>query len=464
MVQEIFKQRVGRTPLVRAKKLEKHLGISKIYLKLEGNNPSGHREDRLAYLIIRDALTRGKHTICMATYGTIGGSLSYLSQFFDIKCVFYIPEKTSIRRRKLLENDHVEIRTYGRSYNQCVEESRRIAKKNNWYNANYGLANSIINMYAFSYIAKEITQQLKETLDTVFCQTFDGSAISGLHMGFKQLWVTEDIERLPQLWTASTSHGNAIIESFKQGEHHLIRLKQKDIKKTRYSKYTVNWYCQNGQNALNALYDTYGKALGVTDEELVEYTKQFKTIEKIKFTRQNGYAIAGFMKAAENNLLPAGNHVIILDDGKIHLDIQILKKRDLNISYKKFLERLDEWLVEFTDPMDELKEAVENAFTDGYVLGAYDRGVLVGIAILSRSNFDTFFPKYHLSYIATKKTAKGKGIASELLRTAIQVSNGELSLHVETNNKKAIRLYEKMGLRKKYYRMIYAGAEHESQL
>ena len=114
MVDEIFKHRVGRTPLIRANKLEQKLGIKKIYLKLEGNNPSGHREDRLAYLIIRDALTRGKKTICMGTYGTIGGSLSYLAQYFDVNCVFYVPNKAKISRKNLFADDseHVEIREF----------------------------------------------------------------------------------------------------------------------------------------------------------------------------------------------------------------------------------------------------------------------------------------------------------------------------------------------------------------
>ncbi len=464
MIEEIFEQRVGRTPLVRAKNLERHLGISKIFLKLEGNNPSGHREDRLAYLIIRDALTRGKNTICMATYGTIGGSISYLSQFFDVKCVFYVPSKNKISRKKLFIHENIEIREFGRTYNDCVAESRRIAKEKKWYDANFGLANTMINMYAFSYIAREISSKFEEMIDSVFCQTFDGSSISGLHLGFKQLWIDETIDVLPRLWAISTENGNAIIESYKKGYENIHKLDPKSVKRTRLSRTMVNWNCQNGQDALNAIYATYGRALGITDQELRDYTKQFRKIEKIRLTLQNAFPVAAFMKAAENGDISEGNHVLILDDGKVDLTVREISKKDLSISYEEFLAKLDDWLLEFTDPMVEIKEAVENAFEKGHVLAAFDRGTIVGITILSRSNFDTFFPKYHLSYIATKKTVKGKGIASELLHKAIQITNGDLSLHVETDNKKAIRLYEKMGLRKKYYRMLYVGAEHESQL
>ncbi|MEA3457929.1 MAG: pyridoxal-phosphate dependent enzyme [Candidatus Thermoplasmatota archaeon] len=461
MMEEIFKNRVGRTPLIRAYNLEKELGISKIHLKLEGNNPSGHREDRLAYLIIRDAITRGKKTICMGTYGTIGGSLSYLSKYFDVSCVFYVPNKKKISRKDLFATENVKIIEYGKNYSDCVIESRRVSNENGWYDANFGFANSMMNMYAFSYVANEINRQLDGKIDSVFCQTFNGSSISGLHLGFKELWINGDLDVLPRIWAVSTENGNAIIESFKSGSKKLMKLDPKEVRKTRYSRHMVNWDCQNGQDALNAISDTYGRAIGVTDEEIVEYGRKFKKLEKIKITLPNSYPIAAFMKAANNGDISNGNHVIVLDDGKIDLDIELISKDDLNISYGQFLDKLDEWLLEFSDPMDEIAEAVENGFEHGHVIGAFDHGAIVGIAILSRTNFDTFLPKYHLSYIATKKDVKGKGIATQLLQKAIDVSKGDLSLHVETDNKKAIKLYEKMGLRKKYYRMLYVGEEYD---
>ncbi|MEA3557742.1 MAG: GNAT family N-acetyltransferase, partial [Candidatus Thermoplasmatota archaeon] len=159
-------------------------------------------------------------------------------------------------------------------------------------------------------------------------------------------------------------------------------------------------------------------------------------------------------------LVKNGNHIIILNDGKVDLDIRILNRKDLDIPYMEFLEILDTWLIMFTDPLEEMQDAVDDAFKDGYVLVAYRGDTMVGITILSTSRYDTFFPNYHLSYIATKKDIKGMGIATQLMQKAIEVTNGEFTLHVETDNKRAIKLYEKMGLRKKYYRMFYKGGVH----
>ncbi|MFW3147106.1 MAG: pyridoxal-phosphate dependent enzyme [Thermoplasmatota archaeon] len=428
-------------------------------MKLEGNNPSGHREDRLAYLIIRDALSRGKNTICLGTYGTIGGSLSYLSRYYDINCVMYVPSKKKAMRWELLNEEHVRILEHGKTFEDCVIKSREVARENGWYDANPGLANNMTNMYAYSYIAKELNHQLEGSIDDIYCQTSNGSSISGLNMGYRQLWLSEDLERLPRIIAVSTSHGNALVDSFRKGSRDIIKLDPADIQETKWNRNAVNWECFNGQDALNAIYDTSGKAVGIPDWDLKEFSRKIRKLERIKFTTQNIFPLVALMRDAEEGRLDKGVHVAILNDGKIGIEVEKVTKDNLNVPYEEFLDILDEWLVQFTDPKEEIREATDNAFEKGHVICAFDQGQMVGIVVLSRSSWETFFPHYHLSYIATKKNSRGLGIATQLIDKAIELSKGSLSLHVETDNKRAIKLYEKMGLKRKYYRMLYQGPE-----
>ena len=48
--------------------------------------------------------------------------------------------------------------------------------------------------------------------------------------------------------------------------------------------------------------------------------------------------------------------------------------------------------------------------------------------------------------------------ATLLIERAAELTNGNMSLHVERDNDKAIRLYQKMGFDIKYHRMQYRGA------
>ncbi|WP_457750627.1 GNAT family N-acetyltransferase [Thermococcus sp.] len=138
------------------------------------------------------------------------------------------------------------------------------------------------------------------------------------------------------------------------------------------------------------------------------------------------------------------------------IDIRVYKGPTLPpMAVKELVETLDLWLEEFSDPKEEILEAVYNALAGGFIVLAYYKDKLEGIAIVSKVNFETFFPRYHLSYIATRPEFRGKGIGTALLTKIKEITGGDISLHVELANHRAIRLYEKMGFKKKYYRMLY---------
>jgi threonine synthase len=133
----------------------------------------------------------------------------------------------------------------------------------------------------------------------------------------------------------------------------------------------------------------------------------------------------------------------------------LLSRSDLVDDLGTIVEILDRWLNDYSDPREEILEALENAFEEGYVLGAFMGERLVGMCVLSKMELDTFFPRFHLSYIAADDSFEGRGIATLLIERAIELTNGQVSLHVERDNRKAIRLYQKMGFDIKYHRMQY---------
>ncbi|MFW5782563.1 MAG: GNAT family N-acetyltransferase, partial [Candidatus Muiribacteriaceae bacterium] len=104
-------------------------------------------------------------------------------------------------------------------------------------------------------------------------------------------------------------------------------------------------------------------------------------------------------------------------------------------------------------------EAVEKAFRDGFVIAAFTENVISGIAVVCRMSMRKVLPEFHLVYIGADIKKGSKGIGSYLMKKIIKLTNGDFSLHVDLDNKKAIRVYEKMGLKKSYIRMIYSN-EH----
>ena len=84
----------GQTPLFRAKNLEKHLGIETIYLKLEGSNPTGHKNDRIAEALVKFAVDSGYRSLF------VHGSDRY------IKSIHYFAENKALEIYAPTMKDH----------------------------------------------------------------------------------------------------------------------------------------------------------------------------------------------------------------------------------------------------------------------------------------------------------------------------------------------------------------------
>jgi threonine synthase len=432
MYDTMIKNRVGKTPLFRAERLEQELGISKIFLKLEGNNPSGHRLDRLAYLLIKDALSSEKKSLCMGVFGTLAQSISFFASHYGLECIFVLPDNHKAVPSKLSKIKNSRIIKYGKTQKDCIEYCQKLSKENNWYNATPVSGNDLFNMTAQITLAEELSLQSKEDIHTVFSQMGYNSSSSGLCLGFTHLWTLEKSKNIPLFYSCTSDKSSAV--------------NNKPIKQPLNLKVPVS---------SNAFSKNHEKIISITNIELNEYVSKIKNTERIKMDMTNGYAVAGFIKEAQNGNLSKGNHIILLNDGRIDLEIRQIKKEENIISSNKIAELINEWLMEYTDPIEEIYNALENAFEKGLVLIAYHNNHLSGIAIIVNTGFNSFATQFHLAYIATKKSVKGRGIATHLLHKSIQLTNGNISLHVEKDNQKAIKLYEKMGFKSCYQRMIY---------
>ena len=90
----IFDSEVGDTTLVRARNIERDVGLRQIYLKFEGGNPTGTQKDRIAFAQAMDALRRGYDTITVATCGNYGVAIALAASFAGLRSRIYIPEKS----------------------------------------------------------------------------------------------------------------------------------------------------------------------------------------------------------------------------------------------------------------------------------------------------------------------------------------------------------------------------------
>lgn len=102
-------QSIGKTPLLRLRRIENHLGLPdsvELYLKAEWENPGGSIKDRTGLSIVRSAIARGElgfgQTLLDATSGNTGIAYALLGAALQIPITLIVPASASDERKKML--------------------------------------------------------------------------------------------------------------------------------------------------------------------------------------------------------------------------------------------------------------------------------------------------------------------------------------------------------------------------
>lgn len=271
---ELISHGIGDTIFTHSRNLEQLLGFGKIYLKFEGGNPTGTMKDRAAYACLRVAKEKGFGELAIASCGNFGASFVHLSRIFGITTHVYIPEKYHTPRIAEMERQGGVIHRAPGTYEEVVESSGVEAGERGWYNANPGTPdNRAASLDAYATIAYEIAERMGRAPDAVAVPTSNGTTLAGINHGFQNLLKSGKTTKAPAVIASSTDGGNPIVSSFLAGKRRIVDLKPGEITETAINEPLVNWKSLDGQEALDALWESGGWAAHVKDGEMVRYSE-----------------------------------------------------------------------------------------------------------------------------------------------------------------------------------------------
>ena len=272
---------VGYTPLLRLNILKKFLGHGnmEIYLKWEGNNPTGTHKDRAAYLQVSNAYNKGYKAITTATCGNYGVAIAFFSMHFNIKSVVFIPRSYNTPKIPVMKLYNAEIMLTDGTYEDAVEKSIEYASAENIYDANPGSVNDDININAYKTIAYEIVKGLNEAPSLVSVPVGNGTTLAGVYEGFKEFYEKGYTKKIPIIIGGTTKYGNQIYLSWAKGSLNPIYMNKSQITETSVSEPLIAYKSMDAEDALKALYDTDGYMYAFDDYELLHMYNILKDTE-----------------------------------------------------------------------------------------------------------------------------------------------------------------------------------------
>jgi threonine synthase len=314
--EDVYESEVGDTILSRARNIEREVGLRQIYLKFEGDNPSGTQKDRIAFAQAMDALRRGFDAMTVATCGNYGVAVAFAAALAGLRCIVYVPERYRTRRIAEMKQHGAEVLRVPGDYESVVEVSRSRALADEIYDANPGGANTALQLRAYGEIAYEIYDELRDAPAIVAVPVSNGTTLAGVHKGFVSLFRRGRTSRIPKIVAGSSFGKNPIVQAFRSNEPRCKNLPPQKIRETAVNEPLVNWSSIDGDLALQAVRGSSGWASFVSDKNMLLFSRVIREQQGLSVLPAATAGLVALLEQHQAAALPNDRYVVILTGRK----------------------------------------------------------------------------------------------------------------------------------------------------
>jgi len=301
----------GGTGLHHCKRLGKKLGLKKLYVKNEGENPTGSFKDRGMTVAVSKAVEQHRKRVICASTGNTSASLAAYSAKAGLDCIVFIP-KGKIAPGKMIQviMHGARIVEVDGDFDKALEiVVKLVADRKDLY-----LMNSV-NPYRLEgqkTLGFEIHDQLDgQSPDAVFLPVGNGGNISAVWKGFnelQQLGLSKDKPRMIGIQAAKAA---PIVHAIRNHASRVLPVaKAETIATAIRIGSPINW-----PKVLRAIRDSNGTAETVTDIQILNAQTQLARDEGIFVEPASAASIAGLEKMVGDKKIDRNDTIVCVTTG-----------------------------------------------------------------------------------------------------------------------------------------------------
>ena len=299
------------TPLIKADRLAKWLGVREAWIKNDAvNYPTLSFKDRVVSVALSRARELGFATVACASTGNLANSVAANAASAGMDSFVFIPsdlEKGKILNSLIYGARVVAIKGHYDEVNRLCAE---IAGKYGWAFVN-------VNMRPYyaegsKSMAFEIAEQLNWKLPQhTIVPMASGSLLTKIHKGYQELiklGLASDSQ--PIVHGAQATGCSPISAAFKEGKDFF-----KPVKPNTIAKSLAIGTPADGFYALKVMKETGGSSDDVTDDEIREAMKALAECEGIFTETAGGVTVGATKKLVASGKIPAEDSVVLCITG-----------------------------------------------------------------------------------------------------------------------------------------------------
>ena len=312
---------VGKTPLWAPQRLREQFDAPNLWLKDDTCNPSGSFKDRASWLVAAFAKKHGVTEIVLASTGNAASSMAAVGAAAGLHIKVFLPASAPAAKRIQVLQYGAELIAVDGSYDQAFDLSLEYSTRTGSLSRN--TAYNPLTIEGKKTVSFEIVQDLHKAgagaPDHVFVPVGDGVILAGVYRGFEDLLKLGRIQKIPTVWACQAEGSSAIARALASGRDGADAFAAPISSQTLADSIAVD-VPRNGLHALSKLKKYAGKAVIVSDTEILSAQKTLASGSGLFAEPSSSAAFAGWLKV--RTTIAAQDNCVLLITGSGLKDVK----------------------------------------------------------------------------------------------------------------------------------------------
>ena len=313
----------GFTPLVRASRLARELGLAELYIKDDSvNHPTFSYKDRVVSVAATRAVELGFPVFACASTGNLAGSVAAHAARLGLPCYVFIPHDLEPAKILGAAIYRPHIVAVDGNYDDVNRLCTQIADRYGW-----GFANINLRSY-YAEGAKTMGFEIAEQLgwrypDHIVSPVAGGTLLPRIYKGLKELREIGLVDGvLPRIHAAQPSGCAPVVRALEAGEDF-----PQPVKPNTIAKSLAIGNSADGFQVVKVVKETGGVGAMVSDEEILDAIQLLASTEGIFTEPAGGTTLAVTRALVRRGVIGPNESVVVCITGNGYKTAEVMYDR-----------------------------------------------------------------------------------------------------------------------------------------
>ncbi|MGH9971126.1 MAG: threonine synthase [Pyrinomonadaceae bacterium] len=301
----------GWTPMLRVERLGQRVGLPELYIKDESQNPTQSFKARGMAAAVSMAKELGARKLAVPSAGNAAGALAAYAARAGLECFIFMPADTPRANIVECEQTGAHVTLLNGLITDCGAEVARRKEAEGWFDVS--TLKEPYRIEGKKTLGYELAEQFNWTLpDVIIYPTGGGTGLIGMWKAFDEMeemgWIGSE---RPRMVTVQAAGCAPIVSAFAAGKRFADEFPNAATVASglRVPRAIGDFLI------IDALRQSHGTAVAVTDEELIAATGEIGAVEGLFCAPEGAACLPALKKLTAAGQVKADERVVLFNTG-----------------------------------------------------------------------------------------------------------------------------------------------------